>query len=236
MRKFSCPSCGAEITFQSSITVSCVCSYCRSLVVRHDVNVEAIGKMAELPDDISPFQLGTAGRFNRAGFSLIGRMKIGWNDGMWNEWFTFTDSGAKGWLAEAQGFLAISFEKQVDLVKFSTVPGGRDFSVDTPPILGSTLFIDGKKFGIEDVKEAECIGSEGELPFPAPRGRKTRTVDMLGDHGEFAGLEYAEGEDKPRLYVGQYVDFDDLQFSNLRDLAGWNIKRGAAAGFGKKKA
>jgi hypothetical protein len=236
MRKFSCPSCGAEITFQSSITVSCVCPYCRSLVVRHDVNVEAMGKMAELPDDISPFQLGTTGRYNRIGFSLIGRMKIGWSDGMWNEWFTFTDTGEKGWLAEAQGFLAISMEKSADLVKFSTVPGGRAFSLDTPPMLGSTLYIDGKKFGVEDVKLAQCIGSEGELPFPAPRGRKTKTVDMLGDKGEFAGLEYTDGDDKPRLYIGQYVEFDDLQFSHLRDLPGWNIKRGAAAGFGKKKA
>src|SRR4051812_49254224 len=111
MQKFNCPSCGAGITFQSSVSFSLVCPYCRSLVVRHDKDVEAIGKMAELPDDISPFQIGTTGTFRKIHFALAGRMKIGWEDGCWNEWFFFTDEGKKGWLAEAQGSLILSFEE-----------------------------------------------------------------------------------------------------------------------------
>lgn len=230
MQKFNCPSCGAEITFQSSVSVSCVCPYCRSLVVRHDKDVEAIGKMAELPDDISPFQIGTAGKFKNVSFTLIGRMKIGWHDGSWNEWFMFSDDGRKGWLAEAQGFLAVSFEVEGGLNpdneralkehigKMENSPW--DSSAESSSALGLLIVIQNKHFEVADVKQAECIGSEGELPFTAPKGRKTTSIDLLGKNGEFAGIEY-DDSGKPRLFVGEYAEFDDLKFSNLRELPGW---------------
>jgi len=110
MKKYSCPSCGAEMVFHSGLSVYAVCPYCRSTVVRHDVDLEAIGTMATLPDDMSPLQIGTDGFYQGTRFSLVGRMKIGWKDGSWNEWFMLADDGRKGWLAEAQGFYAVSFE------------------------------------------------------------------------------------------------------------------------------
>ena len=110
MQSYTCPSCGAEVKFQSSVSITCVCPYCRTLIVRHDKNVEDMGKMAELPDDISPFQIGTEGIYNHVHFALIGRVRMAWEDGGWNEWFMWFDDGKKGWLSEAEGFLAISFE------------------------------------------------------------------------------------------------------------------------------
>lgn len=212
MQKFNCPSCGAEITFQSSISVSCVCPYCRSLVVRHDKDMKAIGKMAELPADISPFQIGTTGKFDNVTFTLIGRMKIGWEDGNWNEWFMYFDDGRRGWLAEAQGALAVNFEvaEKEAPVKF--------------PKLGEHIKLQDKPFVVADIKEGECIGSEGELPFTAPQGRKTKSVDLLDNRGGFASMEYCPPE-PIRIYMGDYVDFDNLQFSNLRELPGWSMKR-----------
>jgi len=59
------------VTFQSSIAVFAVCPYCRSMVVRHDVNVEAIGQMAQLPPDLSPLQIGAHGEMDGQGFTLI---------------------------------------------------------------------------------------------------------------------------------------------------------------------
>jgi hypothetical protein len=211
MRPFTCPSCGAQIGFQSAVTVSCVCPYCRSLVVRHDTNVEAIGVMAELPDDISPFQLGTAGIYKNIHFSLIGRLKVGWSDGCWNEWFMLTDEGKKGWLAEAQGFLAVSFEAEE-----LGVP-------QTAPKLGQFLTLHNKQFSVADVKQSECIGSEGELPFAAPKGRKTTSVDLISSDGGFACIEYNE-MNAARFYIGEYMEFDALRFSNLRDLPGWDAR------------
>src|SRR5579884_2268728 len=163
MPSFNCPSCGAELTFRSSVSVSCVCPYCRSLVVRHDTNVEAIGKMADLPADISPFQIGTTGKYKHISFTLVGRVKIGWHDGCWNEWFMFTDEGKKGWLAEAQGSLAISFETELP-------PGKALPPAQSLPSLGQILSLHDAFFTVTDLKQAECLGSEGELPFPAPKG------------------------------------------------------------------
>ena len=41
MRKFACPSCGADVTFQSAQSVYAVCAYCQSMVVRTDVDLGA---------------------------------------------------------------------------------------------------------------------------------------------------------------------------------------------------
>lgn len=213
MRQYICPSCGAEIGFRSSISVSCVCQFCKSLVVRRDKDVEAFGQMAELPDDISPFQIGTSGKFGLVTFTIIGRMKIGWEDGCWNEWFLYFDDGKRGWLAEAQGTLAISFEKtdQVPLAE---------------PPLGEVIYLDKIPFTVTDIKSTECVGMEGELPIVAQPGRKARMVDLMTGHGDFASIEYAE-LGPARVYVGTYVEFDECGFSNLRDLPGWKISRPA---------
>ena len=221
MQEFNCPSCGASIKFQSSISVSAVCPYCRSLVVRHDKDVELIGKMAELPPDISPFQIGTTGRYKNVGFTLVGRMKIGWADGLWTEWFLVSDEGKKGWLAEAQGFLAISYEMD-DALHSRTQAAVTKKDVQ----LGASLTLNDKQFQITDIKDTECVGSEGELPFVAPKGRKTRAIDLIGRDGGFAGIEI-DSSGTARYYLGEYAEFNDFGFANLRDLPGWNISAAA---------
>ena len=86
------------------------------MVVRRDLDVESIGTMAALPQDMSPFQIGTQGKFDGVGFGIIGRMKLSWENGYWNEWFIVSEDGRKGWLAEAQGFYAVSFEIEENAV------------------------------------------------------------------------------------------------------------------------
>jgi len=66
-QNYDCPNCGGVVTFQSSIAVFAVCPYCRSMVVRHDVNAEAIGQMAQLPPDLSPLQIGAHGEMDGQG-------------------------------------------------------------------------------------------------------------------------------------------------------------------------
>ncbi|MES2984744.1 MAG: DUF4178 domain-containing protein [Pseudomonadota bacterium] len=211
MKDFNCPSCGASIHFQSSVSVSCVCSYCRSLLVRHDTAVELIGTMAQLPDDISPLQIGTTGKYKNIGFTLLGRVKVGWEDGNWNEWFFVTDEGKKGWLAEAQGSLALSFEVEGDDV------------LDHIPKLGGTFSIHKTVFVVADIKDTTCLGSEGELPVAARNGRVSKVVDLAGPDGEFASAEFIL-HTPARMYVGEYVEFNQLNLAHLRALPGWSEK------------
>lgn len=208
--KLGCPACGAEVDFKSRSAVFAVCSYCQSTLIRHDVDLEAIGKMAELPPDMSPFQVGTRGSYEGKRFELLGRLKVAWEDGVWNEWYALFDDGREGWLAEAQGFFMMSFPQALP----RSLPTAEAIRV------GQRLTLPPKEtFTVDDIRRATCIGSEGELPFPAPRGRESLSVDLRGPKATFANLEYAA--DGTRLYTGKYVDFDALSLSNLRELDGW---------------
>ena len=211
MKIFPCPSCGAEVKFASAVTVFSVCAFCKAMVVRHDVNIEAIGKMAVLMEDISPLQIGSGGRFEGVCFTVIGRVKVMWDEGVWNEWYVFFDDGRYGWLAEAQGFWMMSFPA-IDI----PVPRQK-FKI------GDTLMLKGLRYTLDDMRHASCQASEGELPFQAIPGRRTLRMDFTGSAGIFACME-VDKEDRA-LYLGRYVDFDELNFSNLRELRGWKYER-----------
>jgi hypothetical protein len=205
-----CPACGAELQFKSRISVFGVCSYCHSTVVRHDLNLEALGKMAELPADMSPLQIGTRGQYESKNFEIVGRLKIGWEDGNWNEWYVVFDDGRDGWLAEAQGFYMMSFA----VSDLSSIP---DKSSLYP---GLTLRLMSRQgFLVDDIKEATCIGSEGELPFSGVQGRKSTSVDLSGPDNLFACIDYSD--EGVRLYAGKYLDFEKFKFSFLREFDGW---------------
>lgn len=212
MMKFLCPACGADCVFKSSLSVFAVCAYCHSTVVRHDLNFATLGKMADLPADMSPFQIGTCGSYQKKEFEIIGRLKIGWTNGVWNEWYIQFKDGRNGWLAEAQGNLMVSFED--DTFKDFPDPAAITPGYLLPPI-------DQEIFRVDDIKHATCIGSEGELPMPAMKGRQTLSIDISGPNLKFGTLEYSGEGDGKRLYLGRFVEFDQMYFKNLRELDGW---------------
>jgi hypothetical protein len=212
MRRYNCPSCGAEIAFQSPASVSCVCPYCRSLIVRNDRDLETMGKMADLPDDVSPFQIGTTGKFLGARFTIIGRVRMAWEDGGWNEWFLWFDDQRKGWLAEAQGFLAVSF--------------ARDFPHDAewahePLRLGQDVGFGAKFYAIADLKQAKCVACEGELPRVLKPGQTTFVADAINLKGDFLSIDCDARWVGREVFAGAYAEFDSFGFAQLRDLAGW---------------
>ena len=205
MLKLGCPACGAEIQFKSRVSVFGVCRYCNSMIVRHDMNLETLGKMAELPQDMSLLQIGTRGRYENVSFELVGRLKIGWADGNWNEWYTLFDNGKDGWMAEAQGFYMISFQ----VIDTKNVP---DLNKISPGL--SVSLIKNQIFQIDDIKQATCLGSEGELPMKGPKGRKCTSVDLSGPENQFACIDYSD--EGVRLYVGRYAELENLSLTSLR--------------------
>lgn len=209
MTECSCPACGAPVRFQSKVSVFCVCPFCSQMLVRRDLAIEAIGKMAVLPEDSSPLQVGTEGKFEGRKFTLLGRLRQQWSDGNWNEWFALFDDGRNGWLAEAQGFYMISF----DCSAHDSIPPSDTLKA------GQKVPISGKTFEVEDIKSVTCVGSEGELPFSAPKGRQCMSVDLAGDQKSFACLDYSS--EGIHVYVGKYLEFDDFNFKKLRQIDGW---------------
>ena len=184
-----------------------VCPYCRSMLVRRDASLEAIGRVAQVPDDISPFQLQTAGSFERRHFTLVGRIRKSWSQGSWSEWCADFDEPQFGWLAEAQGDLVMTFEQPLQsALPLELIPGTR-------------LNIRGQPYTVCDVKAVDVTAAEGELTSGAITGMSMTSIDLRGPGLQFATIEIADT--RPRLYVGRYVEFEECGFSNLRALEGW---------------
>lgn len=171
--------------------------------------MEAMGKMAELPEDMSVIQIGACGQYNNKAFEVIGRQKITWSDGNWNEWFILFSDGKEAWLAESQGQYSISFQ----VVIKDRLPSLRDVKVN------SRFNLFSKVYTVHDIKDVTCQGSQGELPVASPKGRTSVSVDLMAGHDEFANIDY--GENEIRVFIGNYVDFENFHFQNLRKLDGW---------------
>ena len=210
MVKIACPSCGAAVTFQSTFSILAVCEHCNSTLVRHDINVQDIGKMATLQADGSPLQLGTRGEYQGVSFSVVGRIQMQFDQGIWNEWHLTFNDGRSGWLGEAQGTYAVSFLKETD----SALPRFESLKV------GNKVELRGKTYRVQNVESARCIAGQGELPFQVHSGYDAPVADFLGEKNSFATIDYSE--DQPLVFVGEYVDFDDFHFTNLREFDGWS--------------
>jgi Domain of unknown function (DUF4178) len=231
---YPCPNCGAAVPFASAITVSAVCGFCRSLVVRRDAQVELMGLQAQLPPDISPLQVGTRGEFDGHAFTLVGRVRVGYREGSWNEWCADFGGGRWGWVAEAQGVYEVSFEvaPPEDLPGMAEWKGleqrrSGDLSLQQARIsqgrselkVGRSFRFQEADYQVRDVKQTEVLGAEGELTFTPLAGRSAISGDLRGPGASFANLEYSE--DGIRLFLGRTCRFSELKFQDLRPLPGW---------------
>src|SRR5579863_1994685 len=118
----NCPSCGAPVTFRWSSAVQTVCPFCHSILVRVDLTLTNVGKVADLPPDPSPIQLLTTGTYNNKKFDVIGRIIYEYEQGGWNEWHIVFSDGTSGWLSDAQLQYAISTLAKLD----SPLPSSHD--------------------------------------------------------------------------------------------------------------
>jgi predicted RNA-binding Zn-ribbon protein involved in translation (DUF1610 family) len=208
IQNYDCPSCGATLSFESSIAISAVCPFCRSLVIRRDLKVETLGTLAQLPADLSPLQIGTTGEFQGVGFRLAGRLRWHWDGGSWTEWFADCGTGGHVWIAETQGFYTFSREvEQAGLPALDSVQAGSQAKI------GET------EWTVVDLKTAVCVGGEGELPEIIAQGKARQSVDLQGPHGEFATLE--AGAEDTEYFEGRYAGFGEMNFGNLRAVPGW---------------
>jgi Domain of unknown function (DUF4178) len=201
---FTCPTCGAPLRFLSAAPFA-VCAFCRSLLVRTDVGLESMGKVAVVPEDFSPLQVGTRGEFGNRSFALIGRIRKVWSEGSWNEWCAQFSDGALGWLAEAQGDLVMTFERPISLASQSLEPD-------------SVVTLEGQRFQVSDVKQVSSAGAEGELASYSPEAQAMTSIDLRGPGSAFATIEHS---DKTRVFVGRFVEFEDCRFQQLRAMSGW---------------
>ena len=209
----TCPNCGAKIVFKWSSSVQTVCEYCKSVLVRTDVDLKRLGQVADLPPDISPIQLNTEGNYCNKAFVVIGRILYQYDQGGWNEWHLMMNDGTSGWLSDAQEEYAVSFP-----AIGST--SGQKLPAESQLQIGQTYSWNGANYTVSVITQAHFRGVEGELPFQYWDKDDVTFADLRSSSRKFATLDYSDIE--PVLYLGELVEFDDLKLKNLRQFEGWS--------------
>ncbi len=204
-----CPNCGAPIQFRWSSAVQTVCEFCRSILVRHDVDLERVGQVADLPPDSSPVQIGAEGVYRNKPFVVVGRILYEYELGGWNEWHLIFSDSSSGWLSDAQLEYAVSF-----------------LSVSPPRLPAANEVKRGQKFQwggivyeVTTVTRARYRGVEGELPFQYWDKEEVLFADLRSRNAHFATIDYSGPE--PLQFLGEAVEFEDLRLKNLREFEGW---------------
>jgi Domain of unknown function (DUF4178) len=211
LQNANCPNCGAPVLFRWEHAIQTTCTYCKSILVRTDVDLKLVGRVADLPMESSPVQLGAEGLYRGKSFHAIGRIVYEWAQGIWNEWHILLNDGSSGWLADAQ----LEFD-----VSFSVNP-----SESLPP---AAELRPGRQFSwfqtcyeITSLTRARYRGVEGELPFEYWDKSDILFADLRTTDGRFGTIDYSEPQ--PLLFLGDATDFDALKLRNLRTFEGWTI-------------
>jgi hypothetical protein len=203
-----CPNCGAPIAFRWSSSVQTVCPYCKSILVRSDVDIKKVGQVADLPPDASPIQINTEGTYGNHSFVVVGRIIYQYDQGAWNEWHIVFNDGSEGWLSDAQDEYMVSFAKNIP-----NLPAQQNAK------LGSNFQWSGIQFTVTSRTQAHYAGVEGELPFQYWDKQDVVFIDLRSHASDFATLDYSD--EQPVLYLGKAVDFDDLRLMNTRKFENW---------------
>jgi predicted RNA-binding Zn-ribbon protein involved in translation (DUF1610 family) len=203
-RTAACPNCGAAITFRWSGAVQTTCPACRSILVRHDLNLEKVGVASDVPAAFSGIQLGTEGRFKGKPFTVVGRIIYKYDLGHWNEWHIRFSDDTSGWLSDAQAEYAVTRQ-----------------SPQTPSVdiaLGDPVKLGDNTFKAMSFTTAAYGGVEGELPFEYWDKEEVQFIDLRGPGDSFATID--RSETPALLFVGEYEDLSELRLRNLREDAG----------------
>jgi len=205
----NCPNCGGTIVFRFSSAVQTTCEYCRSILVRTDVDLKKVGEVADLPPDPSPIQLGTEGIYRNKAFVVVGRILYEYEQGGWNEWHLMFQDGVSGWLSDAQAEYAVS----------ALSKGPAKLPPSQNIYKGLSFQWDGTIYTISTVTRARYVGVQGELPFEYWDKSEVQFADLRSVTGHFATIDYSE--ETPLLFRGEFVEFDELRLKNLRSFEGW---------------
>lgn len=209
-RLANCPSCGAPIQFRWSGAVQTTCEYCRSILVRHDIDLERVGQVADIPLDASPIQLGTEGVYEGKTFQVIGRIVYEYAQGNWNEWHLIFHDSSSGWLSDAQLEYAVSFlsPKPERLPERGTIKRENEFVWDSVV------------YQVTTITEAHYAGVQGELPFEYWDKQDVTFADLRSHDAHFGTIDYSD--DPPLLFLGRAVNYDSLRLRNVRTFEGWS--------------
>jgi hypothetical protein len=209
-----CPNCGGPVRFLWAGAVQTTCPFCRSILVRRDLDLEKVGEIGGVPPVTSSLRIGARGVHERRPFTVVGRILYEHERGTWSEWHLGFDDGGSGWLSDAQAEYAVSFLNGTH----GPLPPAEQF---TP---GQRFERAGPEFLVSSITRARYRGVEGELPFEYWDRGEAVFVDLRAPDARFSTIDYSD--DEPALYDGRMVEWSELQLTGLEP-AGWDGTAGS---------
>jgi len=204
-RQINCGSCGAPIELKSAFTKSIVCPFCDTTNIITDMGVDPTGRMAKIAEAPSVFKIGRTGTLKGRKFEVLGRLRYGYDEGFWDEWFLQFEDGQCGWVTEEEGEMSLFFKELL-----------------TEPIedlenirVGKTVKVQNKNVFVTEITDAVIKGGEGELHYPVVTG-KTVTHYEGNSSGKLVSIELWPKE--LEVHTGEPILYKDLNFDEKDDL------------------
>ena len=204
-----CPSCGAEIEADRRFAKLVVCRFCESAVLLDERAARVAGKMSLLAAPTGPLFVGGTGELLGRRFEVLGRVRYGYERGLWDEWYLAFEDGSTAWISEDESNFSLESHDAAETapIEYADAYPGRNLQ------LGETTFhLDEKGIAI-------CEGGEGQLPFRIVRGERVPFLDLsMGD--TFATVEYDIEDAGVRVFRGRRLNIADVQMDATAAEAG----------------
>ncbi len=197
----NCPSCGALHGLDLRFAAAGVCPYCQSGFVTENGSARTAGKMSVLLPPTGILSLGQSYELMGKSFQLIGRLRVEFAAGAWDEWFAV--SGQKtAWVAEDGDGILVQIEIPVPETDLGSIQPG------------DILELQGKSFTVVERDTATATGAAGAVPWLDRPGEPLTYLEAVcepdlvasieipaqGSARAFAGRKLVIGKDLPASF------------------------------------
>ncbi len=195
----SCPSCGVSISDTTAHTRSMSCPHCSNWVYLGSNGWESAGLFEHAIDAPSILRLGKRGVLEDRPFVVVGRVRMSYSEGFWDEWWLEFDDGFYQWLEEDDGVYRLHSPRD-----HAIQPGQFDAA-----IVGGNVSIEGADWFVTERVDAQVAGVEGSLPVAIVPGESVVCVDGI-NNGIKASFEAADME--VQMFQGRVVRGQQFQW------------------------
>lgn len=206
-----CPNCKTNQIVSSNYIISLVCRSCKRLLFTDPNKSVASFQVDEPYEDMTPLRIGTTGTINDIGFEIKGRIQYHFNLWYGNYWFLLLKNNNWAWLYEAYGAFAIFYPADYTLKT-------KDNRSVRP---GKSLKIAADKYlSISSIADCTGCAAEGELPNKFIPFVPFVVIEANNEKKELVSF-HIKKDNKQEAFYGRFMEFDDFEFKNLRNLNEW---------------
>jgi hypothetical protein len=177
-----------------------VCQSCQTTLIREEETLFA-GERSIVGEPRSSISVGATGKIGSRMLRIVGRVRFEGRNSTWDEWYGQDEKGRDVWLVEDEK--RYSLEHRIG----KAIPG-------THPdmALGDIIEVGTRRYQVDELGSAICLGGEGQLPRGIHPGSSYRFVDLTEVDGiHRLSLEFdASGE--AEAFIGKDIPPSGIDF------------------------